>query len=89
MFLLRVPIHRCISIVCRQYQYRLLDKVNSRYGETFKLDDLKEFDSSIRNCGSSSFLWKIKEFLINKLEKSGKNTKYVEDLFTNHASDIS
>lgn len=67
------------------YAQEFIEKVNEQYGTQIDFEQLKDYDSSLRNGGSPSFLWKLKKYLIKRVEALGHSNEHVEDLFKAHA----
>lgn len=68
----------------QQYATEIINKVNSNYGTNIDFEKAKKYDSSLRNCGAQNFLWKLKEYLTQKLTQNNKNTEYLKELFSEH-----
>lgn len=67
------------------YAGKIIEKVNEKYGTQLTFDELKDYDSSLKTGGSPSFLWKLKECMIAKLQQSGQSSEYLEELFKTHS----
>lgn len=67
------------------YADKIIEKVNLHYGTQIEFNQLQDYDSSLINGGSPSFLSKLKEVLSAKVEETGQNAEYLEGLFKAHS----
>lgn len=59
----------------------IIKDVNEKYGTKIKFSDVKDCDSSIKNCGSPSFLKQFKKALASKIELAGHSQEHLENIF--------